>query len=155
MEDIEDLLELIEKEVAQGKKTVFGSGKIVNDSVIFELVERIRNSMPDVLREAKYIVQNSARIQKEESEKAQQVYERAKLRADQILSEHEIIKTAQKEAEAIKSEANDFKSKIIQEISKDIDFMLSSTEKTLLESLTILRKAQKNNIDKFGSPESK
>ncbi|NLT18038.1 MAG: hypothetical protein BWX72_01887 [Firmicutes bacterium ADurb.Bin080] len=154
MEDIEDLLVMIENEVAQGKKPVFGVGKIVNDSIIFELVERIRNCMPDVLREAKYIVQNSARIQKEESEKAQQVYERAKLKADQILSEHEIVKIAQKEAEIIKAEANEFKSKIIQEIFKDIDFMLSSTSKTLEESLAIIKKAQKNNLDKFGNTDT-
>lgn len=152
MEDMEDLLILIEQELSQGRKPVLGTGTIINASVIYELIERIRNSIPEIIREARYIVQNSARMQKEESEKVQQMVLKAQGRADQILSEHEIVKIAQREAEAIKNEALEFKAKIFKEISKDIDIMLVSVEKTLAENLQIIRKAQQSNCERFGQP---
>lgn len=149
MEDIEDILLLIEQELAKGKKPIMGSGIIVNTTIIYELVERIRNGLPDMVREAKHIVQNSAKMQREEAEKAQQLIAKAQYKAEQMLSEHEIVKIAEKEAEAIKKEALEFKARLNLEIGKDISTMLNSLEKTLQENINIVKIAQQNCNEKF------
>lgn len=149
MEDIEDILLLIEQELSKGKKPIMGSGTIVNATIIYELVERIRNGLPDMVREAKHNVLNSAKMQRDETEKAQQIIAKAQTKAEQMLSEHEIIKIAEKEAEAIKREALEFKSRLTQEIGKDISTMLSALEKTLQENLKIVKNAQENCNEKF------
>ncbi len=149
MEDIEDLLLKIEQELSQGKKTLIGSGTIIDAATIYGLVDRIRNSLPDVLREARYIVKTSSRRQQEEEEKAHQIISQAKNKADIILSEHELVKMAQKESEAIKSEALEFKNRIIKDIAKDIEIMLTGVEDKLLENLQIVRTALQQNSDKF------
>ncbi|MGI6136230.1 MAG: hypothetical protein GX959_00290 [Clostridiales bacterium] len=149
MEDIEDLLLKIEQELSQGKKTLIGSGTIIDAATIYGLVDRIRNSLPDVVREARYIVKTSSRRQQEEEEKAHQIISQAKNKADIILSEHELVKMAQKESEAIKSEALEFKNRIIKDIAKDIEIMLTGVEDKLLENLQIVRTALQQNSDKF------
>lgn len=149
MEDIEDLLLKIEQELSQGKKTLIGSGTIIDAATIYGLVDRIRNSLPDVVREARYIVKTSSRRQQEEEEKAHQIISQAKNKADIILSEHELVKMAQKESEAIKSEAIEFKNRIIKDIAKDIEIMLTGVEDKLLENLQIVRTALQQNSDKF------
>lgn len=149
MEDIEDLLLKIEQELSQGKKTLIGSGTIIDAATIYGLVDRIRNSLPDVVREARYIVKTSSRRQQEEEEKAHQIISQAKNKADIILSEHELVKMAQIESEAIKSEAIEFKNRIIKDIAKDIEIMLTGVEDKLLENLQIVRTALQQNSDKF------
>jgi hypothetical protein len=149
MEDIEDLLLKIEQELSKGKKTLIVSGTVIDAAVIYGLVDRIRNSLPDVVREARYIVKTSSRRQQEEEGKAQQIISQAKTKADIILSEHEIIKMAQKESEAIKNEALEFKDRIIKDVAKDIDIMLSGVEGKLLENLQIIRTALQQNSEKL------
>lgn len=56
---------------------------------------------------------------------------------------------AQKESEAIKSEALEFKNRIIKDIAKDIEIMLTGVEDKLLENLQIVRTALQQNSDKF------
>lgn len=150
MEDIEDLLHKIELELSQGKKALMGSGIIVDATTIYGLVDRIRNSLPEIVREARYIVKNSARMQQEENEKASRILAQAQSKADSILSEHEIVKIAHKESDAIKKEAIEFRERIMQDIATDIDVMLSGVERKLIENLNIIKVAKQNNYDKFG-----
>ncbi len=144
MDDIEDLLYQIEQEVRSGKKALFGSGVTVNGDVIYSLVDAIRSALPGVMREAKSIVSNSERRQQEETARAQRIIAQAQKRADEMLSDHAIIMTAQKEADAIRAQAADFAKRLNQDVTEDISSLLADTEATLADSLAIIRRAQAN-----------
>ncbi len=144
MDDIEDLLYQIEQEVRSGKKALFGSGVTVNGDVIYSLVDAIRSALPGVMREAKSIVSNSERRQQEETARAQRIIAQAQKRADEMLSDHAIIMTAQKEADAIRAQATDFAKRLNQDVTEDISSLLADTEATLADSLAIIRRAQAN-----------
>ena len=68
MYDIDDLLYQIEEELKNGKKSLFGSGVTIDADAIYAIVDKIRASLPDVIREAKAIVRNSDRRYQEEGD---------------------------------------------------------------------------------------
>lgn len=142
MEDVEDLLLRIEQEISEGKKPFFGGGVIVDGEAIYALTEKIRAAMPDVVREARYIVQNGERRQQEETFRAQSIIRAAQERAAAILSDHDIIRQAQAEADSIRAEAKEFSERLRESVLRDIETLLSDTEKSLEESITIIRKAK-------------
>ncbi|MFA5449804.1 MAG: hypothetical protein WC292_05145 [Clostridia bacterium] len=148
MEDIEDLLIQIEEEVNNGKKSLFGNGVTIDPDIIFALVDRIRNTLPDIIREARYVVQNSEKRRAEEALKAQNIMLSAQKRAEEMLSGHTIIEQAEREAEAIRNQANEYRSRIYGEIKADINALLSDTEATLTESLAIVTSARNSNLKK-------
>lgn len=146
MYDIEDLLFQIEEELKNGKKTLFGSGVTVDADVIYAIVDKIRSSLPDVVREAKAIVRNSDRRYQEETMRAQGIINSAQQRANEILANHTIIEQAQKEANAIRAQAVEYSNTIRESVSEDLKSLLGDAEHSLSESLKIITKA-KNAID--------
>ncbi|MBO7178202.1 MAG: hypothetical protein J6V69_03805 [Clostridia bacterium] len=146
MYDIEDLLFQIEEELKNGKKSLFGSGVTVDAEVIYAIVDKIRSSLPEVIREAKVIVRNSDRRYQEDKLKAQGILNDATQRANQMLAQHSIIEQAQKEANAIRAQAQDYASRLKQNVNEDLQALLSDAEVALSESLSIISKA-KNSFD--------
>ena len=146
MYDIDDLLYQIEEELKNGKKSLFGSGVTVDADAIYAIVDKIRASLPDVIREAKAIVRNSDRRYQEETMRAQGIINSAQQRANEILANHNIIEQAQQEANAIRSQALEYSNKLKHNVNEDLQALLGDAEIALSESLKIITKA-KNNIE--------
>lgn len=150
MEDVEDLLLQIEEELDNGKRNFFGSGVTVDGDAIYALIDRIRNNLPDAIREAKYVIANTERRRHEDTVKAQNIVLAAQQRADQILSEHNIIYQAEREAEAIRNQAAEYRLRILTEVKEDINAMLTDAERNLSDSLaSILDAKKKNNMNNY------
>ncbi len=147
MYDIEDLLFQIEEELKNGKKALFGSGVTVDADVIYAIVDKIRSSLPDVVREAKAIVRNSDKRYQEETLRAQGIINNATQRANELLANHTIIEQAQKEAQAIRAQAQDYSARLRENVNEDLQALLTDAEAALAESLNIISKA-KASFDK-------
>ena len=147
MYDIEDLLFQIEEELKNGKKALFGSGVTVDADVIYAIVDKIRSSLPDVVREAKAIVRNSDKRYQEETLRAQGIINNATQRANELLANHTIIEQAQKEAQAIRAQAQDYSVRLRENVNEDLQALLTDAEAALAESLNIISKA-KASFDK-------
>lgn len=142
MEDIEDILVEIEQIVHDGKKPMFGSGITVDADAVLSAVDRIRRSMPDLLREARQIVAAAERKRQEDAARSEGIVNAARQKADMLLSDHEIIKQAEREADAIRSQALDFKLRMESDIKSDILVLLGGAEKSLAEALDIIQSAK-------------
>lgn len=142
MEDIEDVLLEMEQELAEGKKSIFGSGVTVNAEAMYGLIDRIRNSLPDVVREARYIVQNNERIRQEETYRAQNMIAAAQQRHDQLISEHEVVKAAKARADEIVREAEAYARETRTEFCRDLGLLLQKTGNQLEAALNVVRSAQ-------------
>ena len=70
MEDVEDLLLQLEQELNEGKKSLFGGGVTVDAETIYGIIDRIRAALPEMIREAKYIVQTNEKRRQEETLRA-------------------------------------------------------------------------------------
>ncbi len=142
MYDIEDLLFQIEEELKNGKKSLFGTGVTVDSDVIYAIVDKIRSSLPDVVREAKAIVRNSDKRYQEETLRAQGIINNATQRANEMLANHTIIEQAQKEALAIRAQAQDYSARLRENVNEDLQALLGDAEAALSESLNIISKAK-------------
>ncbi len=147
MYDIEDLLFQLEEELKNGKKSLFGSGVTVDADVIYAIVDKIRSSLPDVVREARAIVRNSDRRYQEETLRAQGIINDATQRANEMLANHTIIEQAQKEASAIRAQAQEYSNLLRDSVNNDLQALLTDAESALTESLKIVTMA-KNAFDK-------
>ncbi|MDD3947642.1 MAG: hypothetical protein PHI19_07370 [Clostridia bacterium] len=146
MEDIEDILLEIEQEIHDGKKAFFGSGVTVNADTMLSAVDRIRRALPDMVREARQIIVANERKRQEDAARSQSIIAAAQSKADLLLSDHEIIKQAETEAEAIRRQALDFQSRLEKDVKSDISVLLGGAEKTLSEALAIIRNACDNYV---------
>ncbi len=142
MYDIEDLLFQIEEELKNGKKSLFGSGVTIDADVIYAIVDKIRASLPDVVREAKAIVRNSDRRYQEETMRAQGIINSAQQRATELLANHTIIEQAQKEATAIRAQAVEYSNCLRNSVNEDLKALLTDAEVALAESIKIITRAK-------------
>ncbi len=147
MYDIEDLLFQIEEELKNGKRSLFGSGVTVDADVIYAIVDKIRSSLPDVVRQAQAIIKNSDKRYQEETLRAQGIINSAQQRANEILANHTLIEQAQQEASAIRAQAVDYSTRLRESLSQDVNALLEDTEAALNESLNIILRA-KNSFNK-------
>lgn len=142
MEDIEDILLEIEQTVHDGKKALFGGGVVVNADYILSAVDRIRRALPDMVREARQIIAAKERKRQEDAARAESIISAAIQKANQMLSDHEIIKQAEKEAEAIRMQAMDYKDRLESDVKSDIMVLLTRAERALSEALDIITNAR-------------
>ncbi|MDR0751525.1 MAG: hypothetical protein LBF12_02920 [Christensenellaceae bacterium] len=162
MEDIEDLLLQIEEELDNGKKSFFGSGVTVDAEVIVNILNKIREVYPTTPQRAvvskKAVPPPSLRPivpeynLAEETQKASNIVLMAQQRADQILSEHNIIHQAQREAEIIKQQAADHKAKVLNEVRAEVNELLGDTQQRLKDALNAINGAITNNNAPFVMP---
>lgn len=145
MADVEDYLLEIEQELHDGRKAIFGSGVTVNGDVILSAVDKIRNALPEVIREARHIVATSEKRRQEDAERAQNMLAVAQKRANELLSENEIIKQAEREAAAIRAQAMDYRDTMLEGVRNDVGILLADAEGTLSQSLKIIKQAQLQN----------
>ena len=136
--DIDELLTQIEEEVANGKKTIFGGNVTVNGDFVLSLIQKIRENLPDIIKEAKYIVSTSEKRRADDTRKGQNILITAQERADELLSEHSIVSGAEQKADAILRQANDYKNRILSDAHGQIFDTISEAERSLIDALNFL-----------------
>ena len=142
MEDVEDLLLQLEQELNEGKKSLFGGGVTVDAETMYGIIDRIRAALPEMIREAKYIVQTNEKRRQEETLRAQNLIQAAQARADEMLNEHAIIQQVQREADAIRAQAMDYKAQVERKIRQELTDLLAETESVLSDALNIIHRSQ-------------
>ncbi len=104
--DILFLVERLETLVAAGKKLPLTNNVVLDQSAVLELIDQLRVSVPDEVRQAKRITDDATRITERAREEADQVLGRAQEQAAQMLEERELVKLAQQRAGELIDQAN-------------------------------------------------
>lgn len=144
MDEIEEMLQLIERELSNGKRPLFGAGVTVDAEAIYAAVERIRAAVPQAVREARIVLRDSEKRMEAESSRAREIVRKAEERADEILSEHQIVARAEEQANAIMRNAEAYAAKVRADAYNELVEMLSKTDEALSGSLELVRAALKN-----------
>ena len=112
MENIEMLIADLENLISSGKKAPFSANDVVlNRNYALEMVDRIKQSLPEIIKEAQYIKQENERIKADAISYAQKTVQQAEKRAEELLDQNEIIARAQEEAENIRQNALEYRTK--------------------------------------------
>ena len=84
--------------MAAGKKLPLTNNVVLDQAAVLELIDQLRVSVPDEVRQAKRITEEATRIGERAHEEADQVIARAQEQAAQLLEERELVKMAQQRA---------------------------------------------------------
>lgn len=102
---IESLIEELEQIIDEGKSVPFTSNQIVDVERLRTTIEDMRLNMPDELMQARKIASERKEILTAAQSTAEGIITAAKKKGDELISEHEITKGAEAEAENIMAEA--------------------------------------------------
>jgi dsDNA-specific endonuclease/ATPase MutS2 len=104
--DILFLVERLESLVAAAKKVPLTNNVVLDQAAMLELVDQLRISVPDEVRQAKRITEEVTRITEHARDEADQIAARAQEQAAQMLEERELVKLAQQRAAEIIDQAS-------------------------------------------------
>ena len=104
MENLMNLIDELENELIGSTSGVFGRKKVDVDRCL-SLVNELRSIMPSAVKEAIVLMQNEEKYKEETENYCTKIVDDAQARAEEILSQSEILKRAEREAETIRAQA--------------------------------------------------
>ena len=87
--------------MATGKKLPLTNNVVLDQATVLELVDQLRVSVPDEVRQARRITEEAGRITERAREESDQIVARAQEQAAQMLEERELVRAAQQRAAEI------------------------------------------------------
>lgn len=140
MDNFMQLLNELEQVVSGAKKSVFSSNDaIVNRAQMLEIIDRMREAYPDVMRQAQFIVEECDNQKQRALEYGNRIIQEAEARRNKLLDESDILKQATAEAESVRKEAYEMRARVEYDAKCKIDEVLSDSEVTLRDALTLIR----------------
>lgn len=142
---VADLLDKLDDLVDTAWSLPLSGGKTVVDAEkIRDIVDDIRISIPQEMRQAKAIVADRKQIIQDAKDEADSLMKSASERAKLLVSRDEIVKKAEKRANEILNQSA-IKSKEIRKAANDyVDDLMKRTEKAIQVSLSEIKDARKN-----------
>lgn len=158
--DVLSLLNEVEEIVDHGTKIPMTGKVLVDDTVIFELLDRVRAALPEELSNAKWVLGERQRILDEAQVEAQKLMDRGKTYVEKMAVENEVVKQAQSYGEDIVRQSQTYAHGVKSGAVQYADDMLRHVEQSLCETLQSLRKNRdelkglaKEDRDRTGKPE--
>lgn len=137
--DILQLIEELEDEFGKGKNFLFSKKSLVNLERCGELIDELKTSLPTAIQEARYILSQKEKILTQAKQTAEKTIKDAELRAQQLVSEGQLVRKSEQEAEEIMQQANKRCAQLYSATRDNIDRMLKSVEDYLGQNLQIVR----------------
>ena len=129
----------LEDEFSKGKNFLWSRKSLVNLERCAELIDELKRNLPQALQEARYVLSQRDKIMSQAREMADKTIKEAEMRAEHLVSESELIKKSEDDAEEIVDNANKRCSQLYNVTKENIDKMLKAVEDYLLENLHIVR----------------
>lgn len=142
MEDIEMLLLKLEEEIQCGKKALFGNAVSINPENCLKLIAKVKENLPDVIREAHRIINEKEQIKADASERASKMIAAANAKVEELLAETNIVKKAQEAADTIVAEAREFEENIVSGVKHNLGTLLENSERTLSDAVMLVRESR-------------
>ncbi len=142
---IEECLNELEEILDESWNLPLFKGKVFVDvERIKENFEKIRESLPDEMRQAKAIVADRAQIIEDAKTESSTIIKVAQEKAKNILSHDELVKRAEETSESIISEAK-IKARDMKKAANEyVEELMKKTDDVLMNSITELRQARKD-----------
>ena len=140
--DALEIIDKIEGLLDKSKKVPFTSNIMISENEIFEILDELRNVLPEEFRQARWIVKEREGMIEESKRQSDRIIREAKERAEMLVNEAEILKNAKRQAENILSIA-EAKSRTIRLEAEDYaDEKLAGLEAALHKILAAIEKGR-------------
>jgi cell division septum initiation protein DivIVA len=142
--DILHLIDRLEALLNEGTHPPFTKRVLIDDQRAWELIDQMRIAIPEEVKKAKRINQERDRIIAQANEEAARLVDLAKDQVEQLAGEHEVAKTAQtrastiieraqREAESLKADADEYVAKVLSQLDGDLSKVLGVVRNGLLK----------------------
>ncbi len=138
--DIIFLVERLESLVAGAKKLPLTNNVVLEQAAILELVDQLRVSIPEEVRQAKRLTEEAGRVTERAREEADEIVARGQAQAAQLLEERELVRMAQQRAREIMDAANDEASEVRRGADEYAAGVLIRLEGECIKALTSIKR---------------
>lgn len=133
--DILDIVDDLMVHLHEAKGVPLSSNVLVDRESFLEMLERLRASLPDELRAARWMVREREAFISRTNEKAREIVDKARAEADELVSNSNIVAEAVEEANILVRRAEGEARRLRLEAEDDIEKGLQKME-LLLHDLT-------------------
>jgi cell division septum initiation protein DivIVA len=126
--------------VAASKKLPLTNNIVLDQAAVLELIDQLRTSVPDEVRQAKRITEEAGRITERARDEGDAVIARAQEQAAQMLEERELVRMAQQRAGEILDGANNEAAEVRRGADEYAAGVLIRLEGECIKALTSIKR---------------
>ena len=143
--NVEELLDLMEETLEEGTSVPFAATKrVVDVERCRDIIDEVRNNLPDELRDSKKIVADREQIVRTAQQEADNIIKQAEERARVLVSDQEITKRAQKAALEIVNAAQNQAKELNRASATYCESILKNSEEVLARSVADIKNTRMN-----------
>ena len=143
--NVEELLDLMEETLEEGTSVPFAATKrVVDVERCRDIIDEVRNNLPDELRDSKKIVSDREQIVRTAQQEADNIIKQAEERARVLVSDQEITKRAQKAAVEIVTAAQNQAKELNRASATYCESILKNSEAVMARSVADIKNTRMN-----------
>ena len=143
--NVEELLEMMEETLEAGTIVPFSASKrMVDVDRMRDIIDEVRNNLPDEIRESKKIVNDREQIMQNARIESESIIQQAEERARVLTSEQEIVKRSQQHAAEILSAAQKSAKELTRKATLYCETILKNSEEVLGRSMADIKNTRMN-----------
>lgn len=143
--NVDQLLELMEETLEEGTAVPFAAAKrVVDVDRMRDIIDEVRNNLPDEIRDSKKIVRDKDQILAEAQRSSESIIKKAEERARTLVSEQEVVKRARKYAAELVADAKAQAEELMRSATSYCDDVLKKSEETLNRSINGIKSTRMN-----------
>ncbi len=150
--DILALVDKLEDLVAEGKKVPLSSSVMVNEQKIYDMIDEIRASFPDEIKQARWIVKEKQEMLDESEKEAARIVDDATQQAEDLASQTEVARRAEEHAATTLEDVRSKEREIRLGAEDYADEMLANLEVNLGKLLTAVQRGRDRLQGKTAEP---
>jgi vacuolar-type H+-ATPase subunit H len=136
--DILHLIDRLEEAIKGSRRLPFSGLRLVDERRIWPMLDQMRISIPDEVRQAERVIREKERTLAQAHEEAERIVALARSEAAQLTAEHVIAKAAEEQAAAIRKQAE----REVEDVRSGADEyafdVLCQLEQELKRALTVI-----------------
>jgi len=140
--DVEGLIGTLERLAGEARSMPLSSSVMVNRSELLALLRQLREVMPQELAQARWVVREQDGILEHARTDAEQILVEARAERDLLLSDEQVVRAAQDEAERILNAAHGTARQMRLEAEDYVDAKLANFEVVLHKTLTAVERGR-------------
>ena len=147
--DIAGRIQQLEELIMEAKSMPLSTSVLVNREEALELVQEMRASLPEEVKQARWVVKDREQLLTKARKDAEGIIQEALEEQSKLLAQEEVVKHSVKEAERILEEARGQARQIRNEAEDYMDQKLAAFEATLtraVEQIGQVREAQESQL---------
>lgn len=134
--ELQDAIEEMLAHLAEAKSMPLSNSVLVDRDEFAEMLERLRNELPDELRAARWMVREREAFIARTNERAHEILERAKAESKRLVSESYVLAEAVEEANILVRRAEGEARRLRLEAEDEIEHQLEEIEAMMAQMLT-------------------